>query len=199
MHRGKQYARAIKLYYKKFNAYPANVDALVKTNEIRFLRKKYIDPTTGKDEWKVIHLGQNKAPTAFGFFGVPIGGAGMGGGLCGNALPSSTGSSSSSISSFREQFRLKQQFWFQQQFRFKQQFWIKQQLRFGSQHTRRRLSSRGHEQLEHLDRPEYCHHPDRPQRRQRHFDLRLANRQRQQRFGNRSTGTGTDAREALRP
>ena len=89
MRRGKQYARAIKLYYKKFNAYPANVDALVNTNQVRFLRKKYIDPTTGKEEWKVIHLGQNKAPTAFGFFGVPLGGAGAGGGLCGNALPRS--------------------------------------------------------------------------------------------------------------
>jgi type II secretory pathway pseudopilin PulG len=96
MHRGKQYARAVKLYYKQFGAYPPNVDALVKTNEIRFLRKKYIDPTTGKDEWKVIHLGENKAPTAFGFFGVPLSAGGMGGGLCGNALPSSTSSSSSS-------------------------------------------------------------------------------------------------------
>ena len=99
MHRGKQYARAVKLYYKQFGAYPPNIDALVKTNEIRFLRKKYIDPTTGKDEWKVIHLGQNKAPTAFGFFGVPLNGAG-GGGLCGNALPNSTGAGSGSSSSF---------------------------------------------------------------------------------------------------
>ena len=50
MQRGKQYIRAIQLYYKKFHAYPPSVDALVKTNEIRFLRKKYVDPTTGKDE-----------------------------------------------------------------------------------------------------------------------------------------------------
>jgi type II secretory pathway pseudopilin PulG len=100
MHRGKQYARAVKLYYKKFGAYPANVDALVNTNQIRFLRKKYIDPTTGKDVWKPIALGQNKAPTAMGFFGVPLNGAGAGGGLCGNALPSSTPSGSSSSSSF---------------------------------------------------------------------------------------------------
>jgi type II secretory pathway pseudopilin PulG len=63
MHRGKQYARAIKLYYKKFGSYPPSVDALVKTNEIRFLRKKYIDPTTGKGEWKIIRFGQNKVPT----------------------------------------------------------------------------------------------------------------------------------------
>jgi hypothetical protein len=75
MQRGKQYIRAIKLYYKKFNAYPPNVDALVKTNEIRFLRKKYADPTTGKEDWKPVLFGQNKAPTAMGFFGVPITGS----------------------------------------------------------------------------------------------------------------------------
>jgi type II secretory pathway pseudopilin PulG len=78
MQRGKQYIRAIKLYYKKFQAYPPNLDALVKTNEIRFLRKKYIDPTTGKDDWKPIMFGQNKTPMAMGFFGQPLGGPGMG-------------------------------------------------------------------------------------------------------------------------
>jgi type II secretory pathway pseudopilin PulG len=79
MHRGKQYIRAIQLYYRKFNAYPPNVDALVKTNEIRFLRKKYVDPTSGKDEWKPIHFGQNKAPTAMGFFGQPLAGSTLAG------------------------------------------------------------------------------------------------------------------------
>ena len=53
-HRGMQYRRAIQLYYRKFHAYPPNVDALVNTNDIRFLRKKYIDPMTGKDDWKPI-------------------------------------------------------------------------------------------------------------------------------------------------
>ena len=79
MQRGKQYARAVKMYYKKFQRYPPNVDALVKTNEIRFLRKKYKDPTTGKEEWKPIMFGQNKTPTAMGFFGQPIAGTTMGG------------------------------------------------------------------------------------------------------------------------
>ena len=79
MHRGKQYVRAIQLYYRKFGAYPPNVDALVKTNDIRFLRKKYIDPTTGKDDWKPILFGQNKTPTAMGFFGQPLAGYGAGG------------------------------------------------------------------------------------------------------------------------
>jgi len=78
MHRGKQYIRAIQLYYRKFHAYPPNLDALVKTNEIRFLRKKYIDPVTGKDDWKPITFCQNKTPMAIGFFGQPLGGTGCG-------------------------------------------------------------------------------------------------------------------------
>jgi type II secretory pathway pseudopilin PulG len=90
MHRGKQYARAVKLYYKKFGAYPPNIDALVNTNDIRFLRKKYIDPTTGKDEWKVVRVGQQKTQT-LGFFGQPIGGAGMGAGVGGLGAPGANG------------------------------------------------------------------------------------------------------------
>jgi len=73
-HRGMQYRRAIQLYYRKFHAYPPNADALVQTNNIRFLRKKYIDPITGKADWKPILYGQNKVPTALGFFGQPLSG-----------------------------------------------------------------------------------------------------------------------------
>jgi type II secretory pathway pseudopilin PulG len=83
MHRGLQYARAVKLYYKKFHAYPPNIDALVKTNDIRFLRKRYTDPMTGKDDWKPIMFGQNKTPAVMGFFGQALAGsalAGTGGG-----------------------------------------------------------------------------------------------------------------------
>ncbi|MGB6724967.1 MAG: hypothetical protein WBE74_03620 [Terracidiphilus sp.] len=72
MHRGKQYIRAVQLYYRKFHAYPPTVDALVKTNDIRFLRKKYIDPMTGKDDWKPLMFGQNKQPIVYGFFGQPL-------------------------------------------------------------------------------------------------------------------------------
>ncbi len=78
-HRGMQYRRAIQLYFRKFNRYPPNMEALVKTNEMRFLRKKYIDPMTGKDDWKPVMVGQNKTPMAMGFFGQPLGGMGMGG------------------------------------------------------------------------------------------------------------------------
>jgi type II secretory pathway pseudopilin PulG len=73
-HRGMQYRRAIQLYYRKFHAYPPNVEALVNTNDIRFLRKKYKDPMTGQDDWKPIAFGQNKTPTAMGFFGQPLAG-----------------------------------------------------------------------------------------------------------------------------
>jgi len=91
--RGKQYIRAVQLYYRKFHAYPPSVDALVKTNNIRFLRRKYIDPTTGKDEWKPIMFGQNKTPQAMGFFGQALAtavGAGIGP-SGGNAMPGAVG------------------------------------------------------------------------------------------------------------
>ena len=84
MHRGKQYIRAIRLYYHTFGAYPTNIDALVKINQIRFLRKRYTDPITGKDDWKPILFGQNKAPLAMGFFGQPLG---LGGSPIAGATP----------------------------------------------------------------------------------------------------------------
>jgi len=93
-HRGMQYRRAIQLYYRKFHAYPPNVEALLNTNEIRFLRKRYKDPITGQDDWKPIAFGQNKTPTAMGFFGQPLAGnastlAGIGPGGTGS-LPGAT-------------------------------------------------------------------------------------------------------------
>lgn len=78
MERGHQYVRAIQLYYRKFHSYPPSINALVDTNNIRFLRQKYKDPLTGKNDWKLIHFGQAKTPT-LGFFGQPIVGAGAAG------------------------------------------------------------------------------------------------------------------------
>ncbi|HEY1984347.1 MAG TPA: hypothetical protein VGG85_03005 [Terracidiphilus sp.] len=91
MHRGKQYRRAIQLYYRKFNRYPPNMEMLVKTNDIRFLRKKYIDPTTRKEEWKPILFGQNKTPLAMGFFGQPLGGGNFGGMMAGAGMAGTNG------------------------------------------------------------------------------------------------------------
>ena len=105
-HRGMQYRRAVQLYYRKFHAYPPNVNALVNTNDIRFLRKKYNDPMSRADDWKPVMYGQNKTPTAMGFFGQAvegnastIAGVGPSGGNSGSAFGSS-GNGSSLGSSF---------------------------------------------------------------------------------------------------
>ena len=68
IHRGKQYARAIQNYFGKYNRYPNSIDQLMKTDNVRFLRKRYKDPMTGKDDWRIIHLGEAKVP-AMGLFG----------------------------------------------------------------------------------------------------------------------------------
>jgi hypothetical protein len=54
--RGKQYVRAIQLYYVAFKKYPSKIEDLESTNDKRFLRRRYIDPMTGKDEWRLIHV-----------------------------------------------------------------------------------------------------------------------------------------------
>ena len=78
-HRANQYVRAIRMYYKKFNHYPSSVEQLENTNHQRFLREKYLDPLTGKDDWRLIHVGENKTKVK-GFFGQDLPGlqAGLG-------------------------------------------------------------------------------------------------------------------------
>ena len=50
--RGEQYTRAIQLYVRKFKRFPAKMEDLENTNGVRFLRRQYIDPMTGKSEWR---------------------------------------------------------------------------------------------------------------------------------------------------
>jgi type II secretory pathway pseudopilin PulG len=58
IHRGTEYMRAIKKYYKKFGRYPARIEELENTNQIRFLRKRYKDPLAkGDHEFKLVHVG----------------------------------------------------------------------------------------------------------------------------------------------
>ena len=60
IHRGTQYARAIKRYYKKFGHYPASLEQLEDTNHLRFLRRRYKDPMTPDGKWRIIHVGEAK-------------------------------------------------------------------------------------------------------------------------------------------
>jgi hypothetical protein len=56
IHRGVQYSRAIRSYYKKFGRYPTRLEDLDNTNNLRYLRKHYKDPVTGQD-FKLLHYG----------------------------------------------------------------------------------------------------------------------------------------------
>ena len=47
--RGEEYTRAILKYQRRFGVYPSSVDQLVSTNGLRFLRRAYKDPITGKE------------------------------------------------------------------------------------------------------------------------------------------------------
>lgn len=58
IHRGTEYARAVKRYYKKFGRYPANIEQLENTNNIRFLRKAYTDPMSKDGKWRPVRFGE---------------------------------------------------------------------------------------------------------------------------------------------
>ena len=56
--RGKQFMRAIELWHRKFpGTFPTTVDALLSTDNTRFLRKKWKDPITNAYDWRFIKMG----------------------------------------------------------------------------------------------------------------------------------------------
>jgi type II secretory pathway pseudopilin PulG len=64
IHRGVQYSRAIRAYYKKFGRYPTKIEDLESANNLRFLRKRYKDPLNCKngkcEDFKLLHFGEAK-------------------------------------------------------------------------------------------------------------------------------------------
>jgi len=56
--RGQQYKRAIQLFLRANNnqRWPASLDELESFNGKRFLRRRYKDPMTLKDQWRLVHI-----------------------------------------------------------------------------------------------------------------------------------------------
>src|SRR6266567_2493939 len=77
IHRGVQYSRAIRRYVKKFGRYPTRLEELEDTNHLRFLRRQYKDPITGKD-FKLLHLGEVQINFGAGVAGATSPGANPG-------------------------------------------------------------------------------------------------------------------------
>jgi type II secretory pathway pseudopilin PulG len=95
IHRGVQYSRAIRAYYKKFGRYPTRLEDLDNTNNLRYLRKHYKDPMTGKD-FKLLHYGDPGVSLSGGFGGAPIAGANTVGQLNASSNPGFGGSGTGS-------------------------------------------------------------------------------------------------------
>ncbi len=74
IHRGTQYSRAIQHYVKKTGRYPSRLEDLENTNNIRFLRRRYKDPVTGKD-FKLLHVGEVQLTSSPGIAGASAIGA----------------------------------------------------------------------------------------------------------------------------
>jgi type II secretory pathway pseudopilin PulG len=100
--RADQYVRAIRKFYLKNQHYPGSLEQLENTNRIRYLRQRYVDPLTGKADYRLILVGQNQTQVK-GFFGEPLAGiasAGLGAaagmqssGVPGQAAGGATGTS----------------------------------------------------------------------------------------------------------
>lgn len=54
--RGEQYQRAIQVFVRTNKRYPQKMEDLEEFQDKRYLRRKFKDPLTGKDEWRLIHV-----------------------------------------------------------------------------------------------------------------------------------------------
>jgi len=87
VHRGKDYATAVKRYvHKNGGRFPLSVEQLEDTNKVRFLRKRYKDPMTGEADWRLVHFGEAEVK-------IPAPNPGLSGSTSptqGNTLPGTT-------------------------------------------------------------------------------------------------------------
>jgi type II secretory pathway pseudopilin PulG len=101
VHRGREYAIAIKRFYHKTGTYPASLEQLESTNNLRFLRKRFKDPMTEKGEFKLVHVGEAQITMPKvnpGINNAQPGGATPNSGLTGSAgLNSNTGATGSGL------------------------------------------------------------------------------------------------------
>jgi len=100
IHRGVQYSRAIRGYYKKFGRYPTKLEDLDNTNNLRYLRKHYKDPLNKNREFRLLHFGEPGVTLAGGLAGGSIPGASPAGsppGLSGGPGLGNTGVNSSGV------------------------------------------------------------------------------------------------------
>ena len=55
--RGQEYSRAVALFVRTYNRFPASMEELENTNGKRYLRSRFPDPMTGKTDWRILHAG----------------------------------------------------------------------------------------------------------------------------------------------
>ena len=71
IHRAMQYRRAVRRFAKQTGRYPMKLEDLESTNGVRYLRRRYKDPVTGR-EFRLLHMADIPAamgtsPTFAGF------------------------------------------------------------------------------------------------------------------------------------
>jgi hypothetical protein len=93
IHRGVQYTRAIRGYYKKFGRYPTKLEDLDNTQNLRYLRKHYKDPIASQ-EFKLLHYGDPGLSIGGSIGSTPINGATPAGAAMNSPNGSAFGSSS---------------------------------------------------------------------------------------------------------